>query len=92
METRRRLKVLAIGAGLLLVLALIIVVVGYLLAPHFYLTRTIFWGESDYRDSEEYLVIVRLGKEEGEQGYDYWIYLFEELTTRLDTSSVKGSG
>jgi hypothetical protein len=92
METRRRLKVLAIGAGLLLVLALIIVVVGYLLAPHFYLTRTIFWGESDYRDSEKDLVIVRLGKEEGEQGYDYWIYLFEELTTRLDTSSVKGSG
>jgi CubicO group peptidase (beta-lactamase class C family) len=54
METRRRLKVLAIGAGLLLVLALVIVVVGYLFAPHFYLTRTIFWGESDYRDPERF--------------------------------------
>ena len=31
-------------------------------------------------------------QEEGEQGYDYWIYLFEELTMRLDTYSVKGSG
>jgi hypothetical protein len=34
-------------------------------------------------------VIVRLGKEEGEQGYDYWTSLFEELSTKLDTS-VKG--
>jgi hypothetical protein len=35
-------------------------------------------------------VIVRLGKEEGEQGYGYWIDLFEDLSTKLDTS-VKGS-
>ena len=35
--------------------------------------------------AEKDLVIVRLGKEEGEQGYDYWIYLFEELATKLDT-------
>jgi hypothetical protein len=34
-------------------------------------------------------VIVRLGKEEGEKGYGYWIDLFEELSTKLDTS-VKG--
>jgi hypothetical protein len=34
---------------------------------------------------EKDLVIVRLGKEEGEQGYDYWIYLFEALATKLDT-------
>jgi len=35
-------------------------------------------------------VIVRLGKEEGARGYDYWIDLFERLATKLDTS-VKGS-
>src|SRR5215213_10923416 len=45
---------LGIGAGSLLLLALVMVVVGYLLAPHFYLTRTIFWGESDYRDLEKF--------------------------------------
>jgi hypothetical protein len=39
---------------------------------------------------EKDLVIVRLGKEEGEKGYDYWIELFEQLATKLDTS-VKGS-
>jgi hypothetical protein len=50
------------------------------------------YGQYIYVALEKDLVIVRLGKEEGEQGYDYWIYLFEELTTRLDTSSVKGSG
>jgi hypothetical protein len=32
-------------------------------------------------------VIVRLGKEEGERGYDNWIYLFEDLSTKLDTSA-----
>jgi CubicO group peptidase (beta-lactamase class C family) len=53
-ETPRRLKVLAIGAGSLLSLALAMVVVGHLLAPYFYLTRTIFWGESDYRDLERF--------------------------------------
>ena len=30
------------------------VVIGYLSAPNFYLTRTIFWGESDYRDHEKF--------------------------------------
>jgi hypothetical protein len=50
MKNPRRLKMVAIGAGSLLALALVLVVVGYLLAPHFYLTRTIFWGESDYKD------------------------------------------
>jgi hypothetical protein len=34
-------------------------------------------------------VIVRLGKEEGERGYDYWIELFENLSTKLDTSEKK---
>ncbi len=52
MKTPRRLKVLATGAGTLL--ALVTVVVGYLSAPHFYLTRTIFWGESDYKDLEKF--------------------------------------
>jgi CubicO group peptidase (beta-lactamase class C family) len=50
------------------------------------------YGQYIHVAPEKDLVIVRLGKEEGEQGYDYWIYLFEELTMRLDTYSVKGSG
>jgi CubicO group peptidase (beta-lactamase class C family) len=54
MKTPRRFKVLAIGAGSLLLLALVMVVIGYLSAPNFYLTRTIFWGESDYRDHEKF--------------------------------------
>jgi CubicO group peptidase (beta-lactamase class C family) len=53
MKTSRRLRPLAIGAGSLLVLVLVVVVVGYLSA-HFYLTRTIFWGESDYKDLEKF--------------------------------------
>lgn len=48
------------------------------------------YGQYIYVAPEKDLVIVRLGKEEGEQGYDYWINLFEELSTKLDTS-VKGS-
>jgi len=36
-------------------------------------------------------VIVRLGKEEGEQGYGYWIELFEQLATKLDTSVKRSS-
>lgn len=51
MKISTRLKLLGMGAGLLLVLS---VVVGYLSAPHFYLTRTIFWGESDYKDLEKF--------------------------------------
>ena len=43
------------------------------------------YGQYIYVAPEKDLVIVRLGKEEGEQGYDYWIYLFEELATKLDT-------
>jgi CubicO group peptidase (beta-lactamase class C family) len=54
MKTSRRLRPLAIGAGSLLLLALVMVVIGYLSAPNFYLTRTIFWGESDYRDHEKF--------------------------------------
>jgi CubicO group peptidase (beta-lactamase class C family) len=54
MKTPRSLKVLAIGAGSLLLLAIVMVVIGYLSAPNFYLTRTIFWGESDYRDHEKF--------------------------------------
>src|ERR671912_3030216 len=51
---RRRLKLFGIGAGALLLLASVVVVIGYLSAPHFYLTRTIFWGESDYKDLEKF--------------------------------------
>jgi CubicO group peptidase (beta-lactamase class C family) len=43
-----------LGAASLLLLALVAVVVGYLSAPSFYLTRTIFWGESDYKDLERF--------------------------------------
>jgi CubicO group peptidase (beta-lactamase class C family) len=50
----RSIKLLGIGAGLLLLLAAVIVVIGYLSAPHFYLTRTIFWGESDNKDLERF--------------------------------------
>jgi CubicO group peptidase (beta-lactamase class C family) len=53
-KVSRPIKLLAIGAGSLLALALAVVAVGYLLAPHFYLTRTIFWGESDYKDYEKF--------------------------------------
>jgi len=48
------------------------------------------YGQYIYVAPEKDLVIVRLGKEEGEQSYDYWISLFEELSTKLDTSA-KGS-
>jgi hypothetical protein len=54
MKTPRKLKVLGIGAGSLLLLALVAVVVGYLSAPNLYLTRAIFWGESDYKDLERF--------------------------------------
>jgi hypothetical protein len=50
----RRLKLFGIGAGALLLLASVIVVIGYLSAPHFYLTRTIFWGESDHKDLQKF--------------------------------------
>ena len=47
-------KLLVMGAGSLLLLALVVVVVGYLSAPNFYLTRSVFWGESDYKDLEKF--------------------------------------
>jgi CubicO group peptidase (beta-lactamase class C family) len=50
----RPIKVLGIGAGSLLLLVSVVVVIAYLSAPHFYLTRTIFWGESDYKDLEKF--------------------------------------
>jgi len=43
-----------LAIGTLLVLALVVVVVGSLLASHFYLTRAIFWGESDHQDLEKF--------------------------------------
>jgi len=48
------------------------------------------YGQYIYVAPEKDLVIVRLGKEEGELGYGYWTSLFEKLSTKLDTS-VKGS-
>jgi CubicO group peptidase (beta-lactamase class C family) len=53
-KTSRAIQLLLIGVGSLLVLVLVMVVVGYLLAPKYYLARTIFWGESDYRDHEKF--------------------------------------
>jgi len=44
------------------------------------------YGQYIYVAPEKDLVIVRLGKEEGEQRYGYWIELFEDLSTKLDTS------
>jgi CubicO group peptidase (beta-lactamase class C family) len=49
-----KLKVLGISAGSLLLFTLVMVVVGYLSAPNFYLTRAIFWRESDYKDLERF--------------------------------------
>jgi CubicO group peptidase (beta-lactamase class C family) len=53
-KTPSRLKVLGISAASLLLFALVMVVVGYLSAPKFYLTRAIFWRESDYKDLEKF--------------------------------------
>jgi CubicO group peptidase (beta-lactamase class C family) len=50
----RPIKLLGIGAGSLLVFVLVVSVAGYLSAPNFYLTRSIFWGESDYKDYEKF--------------------------------------
>lgn len=44
------------------------------------------YGQYIYVVPERDLVIVRLGKEEGERGYGYWTSLFEEPATNLDTS------
>ena len=51
MKTTRPTKLLVTGVGSLL---LLVVALGYLSAPHFYLTRSIFWGESDYRDLQKF--------------------------------------
>jgi hypothetical protein len=45
------------------------------------------YGQYIYVAPEKDLVIVRLRKEEGRRGYDYWTELFEELSTKIDTSS-----
>jgi CubicO group peptidase (beta-lactamase class C family) len=45
------------------------------------------YGQYIYVAPEKDLVIVRLGKEEGERGYGYWIDLFDELATKLDMSA-----
>jgi CubicO group peptidase (beta-lactamase class C family) len=50
----RSIKLLLIGAGSLLALVLVMVFVAYQLAPNFYLTRAIFWRESDYNDLERF--------------------------------------
>jgi CubicO group peptidase (beta-lactamase class C family) len=50
----RPIKLLLVGAGTLFVFVLVLGVAGYLLAPNFYLTRTIFWRESDYKDLERF--------------------------------------
>jgi CubicO group peptidase (beta-lactamase class C family) len=47
------------------------------------------YGQYIYVVPEKDLVIVRLGKEEGDQGYGHWIDLFEELATKLDTSATE---
>ena len=54
MRVLRPIKLLLVGAGTLFVFVLVLSVAGYLLAPNFYLTRTIFWRESDYKDLERF--------------------------------------
>ncbi len=54
MEVSRPTKPLIIGVGSLLLLVVVVASVGYLSAPSFYLTRSIFWGESDYKDLEKF--------------------------------------
>jgi CubicO group peptidase (beta-lactamase class C family) len=49
------------------------------------------YGQYIYVAPEKDLVIVRLGKEEGERGYRYWSSLFEDLSTKLDTSAQGSS-
>jgi CubicO group peptidase (beta-lactamase class C family) len=47
------------------------------------------YGQYIYVAPEKDLVIVRLGKEEGERGYGYWTSLFDELSTALDTPAKR---
>jgi CubicO group peptidase (beta-lactamase class C family) len=48
------------------------------------------YGQYIYVAPEKDLVIVRLGKGEGEEGYGYWTSLFDQLSTKLNISA-KGS-
>jgi CubicO group peptidase (beta-lactamase class C family) len=50
----RPIKLLLIGAGSLLLIVGVVAVAGYLSAPYFYLTRSIFWGESDNKDHKKF--------------------------------------
>ena len=77
MKVSRAIKGLLIGAGSLLL------IFGVFSARGNY-------GQYIYVAPEKDLVIVRLGKVEGEKGYGYWIGLFDELSTKLDVSA-KGS-
>jgi CubicO group peptidase (beta-lactamase class C family) len=54
MKVPRPAKLLVTGVGSFFLLAVVAVVVGHLLAPHFYLTRSVYWGESDYKDLEKF--------------------------------------
>jgi hypothetical protein len=45
----RPIKLLLIGAGSLLLIVGVVAVAGYLSAPYFYLTRSIFWGVRQQR-------------------------------------------
>ena len=54
MKVSRAIKGLLIGAGSLLLIFGVVAVAGYLAAPDFYLTRAIFWRESDYKDLERF--------------------------------------
>ena len=49
MKVPRPAKLLFVGGGSALLLMLVVGIARYLLAPHFYLTRVIFWGEYDYK-------------------------------------------
>jgi CubicO group peptidase (beta-lactamase class C family) len=49
------------------------------------------YGQYIYVAPEKDLVIVRLGKEEGEKGYGYWTDLFDQLSTKLDTPAAGSS-
>jgi CubicO group peptidase (beta-lactamase class C family) len=49
------------------------------------------YGQCIYVAPDKDLVIVRLGKEEGERGYGYWTSLPEELATKLDTPVKRSS-
>src|SRR3712207_2816057 len=47
------------------------------------------YGQYIYVAPEKDLVIVRLGKKEGERGYEYWVSLFEEMAAGIDASTME---